>query len=132
MQYRVPYADTDQMGVVYYANYLTYFERARNELLRGHGFSYKELEAIGIALPVREAKAKYLAPAHYDDELEILAWCSEFKGVRLTICCEVRCGGKLLVEGYTIHVCVNLKTLRPEKPPQAFVDAIGIRNEVLS
>lgn len=132
IQYRVPYADTDQMGVVYYANYLTYFERARNELLRGHGFSYKELEAIGIALPVREAKAKYLAPAHYDDELEIIAWCTEFKGVRLTICCEVRREGKLLVEGYTIHVCVNLKTLRPEKPPQTFVDAIGIPNEVLS
>lgn len=125
ISYRVPYADTDQMDVVYYANYLVYFERARNELLRAYGFCYRDLEKLGMALPVREAHCVYHAPAHYDDLLEIKAWCSSFKGVRLTINCEVRRDGELLVEGYTTHVCVSTKTFRPEKPLPAFVKALG-------
>jgi acyl-CoA thioester hydrolase len=123
--YRVPYADTDQMRVVYYANYLTLFERARNELLRAFGYTYRELEASGYALPVLEAHVNYHVPATYDDLLEITAWCSAFKGVRLTICCEVRRDGTLLAEGYTTHAHVNVQTLRPTRPPQAMLAALG-------
>ena len=123
--YRVPYADTDQMQVVYYANYLIYFERLRNELLRASGLSYRELEAQGIALPVLEAHVNYHSPAVYDDLLEITGWCEEAKGVRLKICCEVRREGKCLVDGYTVHACVNIKTLRPTKPTPAFLQALG-------
>ena len=123
--YRVPYADTDQMQVVYYANYLTFFERARNELMRACGYTYRELEAGGFALPVLEAQVSYHAPATYDDLLEITAWCSEFKGVRLKICCEVRRDGKLLAEGYTVHAHVNIKTLRPTRPAPEMLAALG-------
>lgn len=123
--YRVPYADTDQMHVVYYANYLTLFERARNELMRACGYTYLQLETTGFGLPVLEAHVNYHAPATYDDLLTVTAWCSEFKGVRLKICCEVRCDGKLLAEGYTVHAHVNVTTLRPTRPSQAMLTALG-------
>ncbi|MDA3923261.1 MAG: thioesterase family protein [Kiritimatiellae bacterium] len=124
IQYRVPYADTDQMQIVYYGNYLTYFERSRNELLRAMGFSYKELEALGYALPVKEAHVNYHAPATYDDLLEITGWCESFKGVRLKICCEVRHNGKLLAEGYTVHANCDIKTMRPKRPPQEILNIL--------
>ena len=74
MEYRVPYADTDQMGVVYYANYLEYFERSRTEMLRAAGLPYSELEKKGIILPVSEAYCKYLGPARYDDLPTFRSW----------------------------------------------------------
>jgi acyl-CoA thioester hydrolase len=123
--YRVPYADTDQMRVVYYANYLTLFERARNELMRACGITYREMEAGGFALPVLEAHVRYHAPATYDDLLELTAWCAEFKGVRLKICCEIRRDGTLLAEGCTVHAHVSAATLRPTRPAQAFLAALG-------
>ena len=125
--YRVPYADTDQMRVVYYANYLTLFERARNELMRACGITYRELEADGFALPVLEAHVQYHAPATYDDLLELTAWCSEFKGVRLKISCEIRRDGKLLTEGHTVHAHVDSKTLRPVRPSPALLAALGFQ-----
>ena len=123
--YRVPYADTDQLHVVYYANYLAYFERARNELMRHQGLTYRELEAMGQALPVLEAVVHYHAPATYDDLLEITTWVENLKGVRLTIRCEVHCNGKLLVDGHTIHAVVDIKTLRPARPLPAFLAILG-------
>lgn len=116
MAYRVPYADTDQMGVVYYANYLVLFERARNEMLRAYGLTYRELEQLGVALPVVEAAVEYHSPSHYDDLLEISAVCSEYKGVRIKVSCQVRRDGKLLAEGFTRHVFADMKTLRPVRP----------------
>ena len=70
---RVRYAETDQMGVVYYANYLVWFEVARAEWLRQGGWSYREMEHDGMALPVIEAHCEYRHPARYDDEIEIAA-----------------------------------------------------------
>ncbi len=69
---RVRYAETDQMGVVYYANYLVWFEVGRTDLLRLAGWSYREMEADGFALPVVEAHCDYRQSARYDDELEIV------------------------------------------------------------
>jgi acyl-CoA thioester hydrolase len=68
---RVRYAETDQMNVVYYGNYAQYFEVARAESIRNLGFTYKELEATGIIMPVVEMQTKFLRPAHYDDLLTI-------------------------------------------------------------
>ncbi len=124
IQYRVPYADTDQMGVVYYGNYLTLFERARNELMRECGYTYKQCEEEGWMLPVVHAEVNYHSPAHYDDLLEITAWCKEQKGVRLEIACEVKVDGKLLVDGFTRHCFVSSKTFRPIPPPKAFLDML--------
>src|SRR5207344_46817 len=68
---RVRYAETDQMGVVYYANYLVWFEVARADLLRSLGWTYREMEATGVLLPVIEAHCEYRRPARYDEEIEI-------------------------------------------------------------
>src|SRR5207245_1997748 len=68
---RVRYAETDKMGVVYYANYFVWFEVGRTDLLRETGSTYRDLESDGITLPVIEAHCEYLRSAHYDDDLEI-------------------------------------------------------------
>ena len=105
--YRVPYADVDQMGFVYYANYLVYFERGRNELLRECGLPYRELEEQGIMLPVIEAHCEYKKSAYYDDELSIITCAEEVKGVRAKLSCEIYRGDQLLAHGYTWHVSTN-------------------------
>lgn len=119
LPYRVTYADTDQMGVVYYANYLVYFERVRNEVLRGVGLTYKEMEAAGIFLPVIEAHCNYKQPASYDDALEIIGWFEQVNATRIKASCEVRRGDTLLATGYTVHVVVSAKTRRPVRLPEA-------------
>ena len=125
-EYRVPYADTDQMGVVYYGNYMALFERARNELMRACGYTYKECEQEGFMLPVVHAEADYKSPAKYDDLLEISAWVQLQKGVRIEIACEVRRKGEdaVLAKGYTRHVFVSTKDFRPCPPPQRFLDSL--------
>lgn len=117
MAYRVPYADTDQMGVVYYANYLTYFERCRNELLRATGFTYREMEARGIGLPVVEAHVDYKTPAFYDDLLELVGTVAFAKGCRIRIDCAVLRDGQLLASGHTVHCCMDLRTRKPVRVP---------------
>ena len=123
MEYRVPYADTDQMGVVYYGNYLTLFERARDELMRSTGYTYKRCEEEGFMLPVIHAELDYKQPAKYDDLLEVTAWVSAKKGVRLEISCEVRRKGEeaILVRGLTRHCFVSTETFRPVPPPEGFL-----------
>lgn len=118
LEYRVPYADTDQMGYVYYANYLVYFERGRNELMRSIGFTYKKLEEIGFGLPVMEAYAKYHSPAKYDDLLTICAEVTEFHRLHLVVSCKVMRDGVVLAEGYTKHAFIDMKTGRPARIPE--------------
>jgi acyl-CoA thioester hydrolase len=120
IEYRVPYADTDQMGVVYYGNYLTFFERARNELMRKLGYTYKECESEGWMLPVTHAEVDYRRPAKYDDLLEITAYVKLQRGVRIEIACEVRRRGEaqILVSGFTRHAFVSTADFRPCPPPE--------------
>ena len=122
MTYRVPYADTDKMGVVYYANYLIYFEMCRSELLRSLGYSYSKMEEDGFAMPVLEAVCRYKASAHFEDLLTITASVTEVKGVRMQISCTVKCGDKLLAEGYTWHACVSMKNGRPVPMPEKLIE----------
>jgi len=110
--------------VVYYANYLIYFERLRSELLRDAELPYKEIEQAGIMLPVIEAVCKYKKPAAYDDVLNISGWVEEVKGPRVKIACEVHRNDELLAEGYTIHACVDTKTRKPIRPPKAICDMV--------
>ena len=87
---RVRYAETDQMGVVYYANYFVWFEVARTDLLRSLGWSYREMEEAGVSLPVIEAHCEYSRPARYDDELEIRTAGRLLSPVRMEFTYEVR------------------------------------------
>ena len=122
MTYRVPYADTDQMSVVYYANYLTYFERSRTEMLRDAGVPYSEMEKQGYFLPVAEAACKYRASATYDSLLTFRSYVQEIRGVRMTIASEVWNGDKLLVEGYVVLACIG-SNKRPVRVPEFIIDA---------
>ena len=124
IEYRVPYADTDKMGVVYYANYLVYFERLRTELLREAGLSYFQMEEDGIMLPVIEAVCKYKRSAAYDDLLTISGQIEEIKGPKVKISCEVRKNEELLVFGHTIHACISTETRRPTRPPAVLMNLV--------
>ncbi|HEX2311967.1 MAG TPA: thioesterase family protein [Vicinamibacterales bacterium] len=106
---RVRYAETDQMGVVYYANYLVWFEVGRTELLRSLGWSYREMEHEGIGLPVIESSCLYHRPARYDDELEIRTKGTLLSAVRMQFDYEImrNPGGELIVSGRTLHAAVN-------------------------
>lgn len=125
IDYRVPYGDTDQMAVVYYANYLVYFERVRNEMLRNLGVPYAELEAQGYQLPVRQAHCDYRKPARYDDLLTIRgSFRAPEPGVRVIASCEVRKQDELLASGFTEHVCIHTATGRPTKLPPSLLTRI--------
>jgi len=106
---RVFYGDTDQMGVAYYANYLRWFEMARNEYLRAVGFPYKRIEAGGVRLPVVEAGCKYHNPAYYDDWLRFEAWIADLGRVRIRFEYRIRRVGEAenLATGFTIHASLN-------------------------
>lgn len=107
---RVIYGDTDQMGMVYYGNYLRYFEAARNEYLRLARVPYRAFEEKhGLMLPVVEATVRYRRPARYDDELAIWAAVPEVGGASARFVYEIRRApdGELLVEGHTIHACID-------------------------
>ena len=106
-QVRVIFGDTDQMGVVYYANYLRWFESARAALLRDRGLSGRHLVELGVAFPVAEAFCKYRRPAHYEDLLDIDIKVTELGHVRIRFGYQVRRGAELVADGYTVHACVN-------------------------
>ena len=125
-QIRVRYAETDQMGYVYYGNYSTYFEVARVELFRSHGLSYKEMEDQGVMMPVLEQKIKYIKPAKYDDLLTVRTYLKEKPGVRIKFEYEVfNEEEKLLTKAETTLVFVNMKTGKPTNAPQNFDQLIN-------
>lgn len=107
---RVRYADTDQMGVVYYANYLVWMEVGRTEYLRNIGMAYRDMESVdGIVLPVKEAHVDYKASARYDDIVIVKSSIEEFTRACMKIAYEItnKADGKLLATGYTVHPFVN-------------------------
>lgn len=114
VQIRVCYADTDQMGYVYYGNYARYYEIARVESLRNLGFSYKELEATGIIMPVYEYTAKYLHPARYDDLLTVKVYVKTPPKVRMIFEYEIfNEKNTLLNTALTTLVFINQQTQKP-------------------
>jgi acyl-CoA thioester hydrolase len=122
---RVIFGDTDQMGVVYYANYLRYFESSRAHYWRALNRSYKDLEAWDVALPVVEASCNYKRPALYEDLLEIDVEVSELRGASMRFRYQVWRGAELLAEGMTRHAVVG-KTGRPKALPDELRAAITV------
>ncbi|WP_144027251.1 acyl-CoA thioesterase [Paenibacillus selenitireducens] len=127
---RVRYQETDQMGVVYHANYLNWFEIGRTELIRELGIDYREIEQHGLLLPVTEINTQFHTPARYDDRVTICTRIADFSALKLHFESQVRLlteeerlalhttndkiepTGKLLVSGATHHVWVN-RDFRP-------------------
>lgn len=116
--FRVRYQETDQMGVVYHANYLTWFESGRTEMFRGLGFPYRSFESLGLLLPVTNADLQFKSPARYDDLITVYARLTTFSALRVVYEYEVRrmaegydgdgrAAGELLVSGSTSHVWLN-------------------------
>ena len=114
---RVRYKDTDRMGVVYYGNYLTFFEVGRAELMRALGFPYSTFETEGYSLVVTEAKAKYHGNVGYDSIVTIRTRIGDIRPVRVRFDYEiVNEHRQSLVTGHTVHACVNSAS-KPMKIP---------------
>jgi len=105
--YRVIYGDCDSMAIVYYANYLKLFEIGRTELLREFGVTYRDVEDSGFFLPTTEAYLKYLKPALYDDLLTIETVIGFVKRASSRFDYTIYRGEDILVQGYTIHACLD-------------------------
>jgi acyl-CoA thioester hydrolase len=124
---RVRYADTDQMGVVYYANYMIWFEIARTEWLRDAGWTYRDMEEQGIALPVIEAHCEYRQPARYDDDVRIATTASMVTPIRIRFDYELTVGDSPAVSaaGHTIHAAIG-RHARPCRLPQRLRELVGV------
>lgn len=124
-QIRVRYAETDQMGYVYYGNYAMYFEVARVEALRSIEFSYKKMEEEGVMMPVLEQTTKYLRPGKYDELLTIKTSIKEMPGIRIAFEYEVFNEGEgLITIGKTILTFLKKDTHKPSRPPQYLLDLL--------
>lgn len=122
---RVRYAETDQMGYVYYGNYATYYEVARVECLRSLGFSYKLLEEQGVIMPVVENTSKYIRPAKYDDLLTIKVFMRAMPSKRITFEYEIYNEREKLINlGVTILAFVKKKNGRACEAPESIVSLL--------
>jgi acyl-CoA thioester hydrolase len=122
---RVRYADTDQMGYVYYGNYARFYEIGRVEALRSIGFHYKEMEDEGVMMPVYENRSKYLKPARYDDLLSIRVILHQMPGVRVVFQYEIRNqDGDLLNTGETTLVFQRRDNAKLCMPPDVLVEKL--------
>jgi acyl-CoA thioester hydrolase len=115
---RVRYAETDKMGVVYYAHYLVWFEIGRTEWLRDTGWTYLAMEAEGFGLPVIEAQCHYKTSARYDDELQIETAARLVTPIRLAFDYRVLrpADGQTVATGYTVHATID-RSGRPVRLP---------------
>ncbi|KUO67761.1 MAG: hypothetical protein APF77_10190 [Clostridia bacterium BRH_c25] len=107
---RTRYGETDQMGIIYHPNYYIYFEMGRTEFLRETaGMSYKEMEDVGVMLPLTETHCKYRTPAKYDDELVIRTSIKEITVARIAFTYQLlrNADGVILAEGETVHAFTN-------------------------
>ena len=122
---RVRYAETDQMGVVYYANYFVWFEIGRTDLLRTLGSTYRQLEAEGLSLPVIDASCQYAAPCLYDDELVVVTRGHLLSPIRVAFSYAVeRPDGTVAARGRTEHATLGADG-RPRRLPALLREALS-------
>jgi acyl-CoA thioester hydrolase len=122
---RARFAETDAQGVVHNSVYLVWFEIARIAYLEEHAGGYPALRETGLESFVLESHVRYRQPAHFDDRLRIHARVGELRGARFRFDYEITRDGDVLADGWTAHACVDAKTLRPTRIPQALADAIA-------
>ena len=119
--FRVRYSETDQMQTYYNSRALEWFETGRSELLREAGKTYREMETLGVMLPVREAHVEYLGRAQYDDLLKLTATMSKISRTQVRVNVEIEHaeGNDAVCRGWTTHVVTNREG-RPIRPPEWF------------
>lgn len=111
---QVRYGETDQMGVVYHANYIIWFELGRTELINSLGLSYVEMEEKGIISPVIDVQASYKKPVRYGDKVKVRTYVKKYDGIRVTYHYEVINGNdEVCVTGESVHICVRKESFRP-------------------
>ena len=126
VQLRVRYADTDQMGYVYYGNYAAFYEVGRVESFRSLGVAYKSLEEMGVMMPVLEMKSKFHQPAKYDDLLTIRVSIPEMPRVKILYQYEIfNEAEQLLHTGETTLAFINMQSGRPVRMPQVMHDLLA-------
>lgn len=110
----VRYAETDQMGVVYHANYFVWMELGRTSIISELGFNYAEMERDGIISPVLDIQASYKKPLRYGEKATVKTWIEEYDGFRVTYKYEILSpDGEIAVTGESKHVCVKKDSFRP-------------------
>ena len=123
---RVRYAETDQMGIVYYANYLVWMEVARVEFCRAIGFHYKDMELDdGVLLAVAESHCRYVSPARFDEEITIMTTAPDVNRRFASFNYEMTCEGRKVAAGQTRHVFLS-RQLRPTRLPDKYARLFGI------
>ena len=124
---RVRYADTDQMGYMYYGNYAEFYEVGRVEMLRSLGLTYKSMEESGIIMPVTELRCKYLKPALYDEEITVKVIIEKIPSLRIHFRYELYNEREELInEGETTLVFINKEKNKPCLPSQDFIDRLQV------
>ncbi len=124
-QFRIRYADTDQMGVVYYGNYPMLYETGRTEMFRTLGLPYARLEELGVCLPVVELHSNYHKSARYDDLVTIETTIAQMPDVRIRFDYKIfNEKGELLNTGHTVLIFLDLKRLRPTRLPEVVKDLL--------
>ncbi len=124
---RPRYAETDQMGVIYHANYLIWMEMGRTEWCKSRGFNYKDMEKEGVFLAVVEANCRYLLPARYDDHIAVVATMPESNRRMVRFEYEIRNADteKLLSTGFTRHIFCNPE-MQPASLPERYHELFGV------
>lgn len=113
-EFDVRYAETDQMGVVYHANYLVWMEIGRTKLIEDLGFKYADMEKEGILAPVIDIRASYKKAVRYGEKATVKTWIEEYDGFRVSYGYEIFNGsGELAATGLSTHVCVKKDSFRP-------------------
>lgn len=122
--FRVRYAETDMMGIAHHSSYVVWMEAGRTEFMRAHGFTYRELEEMGVQLPVLEINVRYLRACVYDDELRITTWVGELTRTKIKLMYRIERlpEEELLTEAYSVHTFAgpNGRPLRITHYPEAW------------
>jgi acyl-CoA thioester hydrolase len=120
---RVRYAETDQMGVAYYANYLVWFEVGRSEFCRERGFRYADLEALGFKLVVSDVHCRYRNSARYDETVIVRTRLKEVNKRMVTFGYQILRQEEVIAEGETRHLCVDSNG-KTKSLPEKFLDCL--------
>jgi len=122
---RVRYGETDKMGYLYYGHYPEYFEVSRTDMIRQFGLTYKEIEDMGIIMPVRSLRIDYRFPARYDELLLVKSCLSSLPEIKLDIDYEIlNPQNQLICTGNTILAFVDVSTGKPRRAPDFFIKAV--------